>query len=106
MKPLPAGPDGSAPGDVIATGYPLNGTDGTGHVGIVIDPDAATPNYKDASAADVAPYWWTAQQKQGFIPGTITITDYGFRLAGFDPNDPQSNQGLKQDSYVRRFSCY
>jgi len=65
-KPLPAGPNGASPGDVIATGYPPNGTDGTGHVGIVVQPDigpncqgpsgAAIPNCKDASAADVPPY--------------------------------------------------
>ena len=105
-KPLPAGPDGAIPGDVIATGYPTNGPDGTGHVGIVVEPDSGTPNYRDSSAADVPPYWWTNAQKQSFIPGTITLTDYGFRLSGFDFTDPSDNQGLKQDSYVRRFVCY
>lgn len=72
------GPDGALPGDVIATGWPPNGSDGTGHVGIVVQPDSGSPNFKDASAADVPPYWWTLEQKQTFIPGTITLTDYGF----------------------------
>jgi RNA polymerase sigma-70 factor, ECF subfamily len=39
--------------------------------------------------------------------GTITLTDYGFRLPGFDPANPVGDvQGLKQDSHVRRFACY
>ena len=106
-KVLPAGPDGALPGDVIATGWPANGNDGTGHVGIVVKPNSGAPNYKDASAADYAPYWWPPAQKQSFIPGTITLTDYGFRLPGFDPTNPQGDvQGLKQDSHVRRFMCY
>ena len=105
-KPLPAGPGGALPGDVIATGWPPNGPDGTGHVGIVVEPDSGTPNYKDSSAADVAPYWWTPAQQQGFIPGTITLTDYGFRLPGFDFTNPSDVQGLERDSHVRRFQCY
>ncbi|MGA2387664.1 MAG: hypothetical protein ABSF97_01810 [Candidatus Sulfotelmatobacter sp.] len=105
-KPLPAGPGGALPGDVIATGYPANGPDGTGHVGIVVEPNSGFPNYIDASSANVPPYWWTAQQKQSFIAGTITLTDYGFRAPGFDFTNPLDNQGLEQDSYVRRFSCY
>jgi hypothetical protein len=105
-KPLLAGPDGALPGDVIATGFPPNGPDTTGHVGIVVEGDATAPNYIDASAADVPPYWWNAAQKQSFIPGTITLTDYGFRSPGFDTANPQDNQGLKQDSWVRRFECY
>jgi hypothetical protein len=105
-KLLAAGPDGAQPGDVIATGWPPNGPDGSGHVGIVVEPDSGAPSYKDASAADYPPYWWTAAQKVGFIPGTITLTDYGFRLPGFDPNNPTNNQGLKQDSHVRRFTCF
>jgi hypothetical protein len=105
-KPLPAGPGGALPGDVIATGFPPNGPDTSGHVGIVVEPNSGYPNYKDASAADVAPYWWTPQQQQSFIRGTITLTDYGFRAPGFSPSDPTNNQGLEQDSYVRRFSCY
>jgi uncharacterized protein YjdB len=105
-KPLPAGPDGALPGDILATGFPANGNDGTGHVGMIVKPDAGAPNYTDASAADVAPYWWTPAQKKNFVLGTITLTDYGFRLPGFDPGDPKNVQGLKQDSHVRRFSCY
>ncbi len=105
-KTLPGGPDASLPGDVIATGYPANTPDTTGHVGIIVEPDSGSPNYKDASAADIPPYWWTTTQKQSFIPGTITLTDYGFRLVGFDTSDPTDNQGLKQDTHVRRFSCY
>ncbi len=102
-KPLPAGPDGALPGDVIATGGP---PDGTGHVGIVVSPNVGAPLYIDASAADVAPYFWTPAQQAGFTPGTITLTDYGFRLPGFDPTNPADVQGLKQDSHVRRFACY
>ena len=105
-KPLPSGPAGALPGDIIATGWPPNGNDGTGHVGVVVEPNAGAPKYKDASAADVAPYWWTQSQKASFIPGTITLTDYGFRLPGFDFTNPSDVQGLKQDSHVRRFSCY
>jgi hypothetical protein len=105
-KPLPSGPDGALPGDVIATGWPPNGNDGTGHVGIVVEPNAGAPNFKDASAGDVPPYWWTPEQKQSFIPGTITLTDYGFRLPGFDFTNPNDVQGLKKDSHVRRFECY
>jgi uncharacterized protein YjdB/N-acetylneuraminic acid mutarotase len=105
-KTLPAGPDGSLPGDVIATGFPSTTPDATGHVGIVVEPDSGAPNYKDASAADIAPYWWTPAQDQGFIAGTITLTDYGFRLEGFDTTNPKDAQGLKKDSHVRRFSCY
>jgi hypothetical protein len=105
-KPLPSGPDGALPGDIVATGWPPNGNDGTGHVGIVVEPDASAPNYKDASAADVPPYWWTPGQMVGFVPGTITLTDYGFRLPGFDTTQPSDVQGLKQDSHIRRFSCY
>jgi hypothetical protein len=105
-KPLAAGPGGALPGDVIATGYPPNGPDTTGHVGIVVEPDSGYPNYIDASAADVAPYWWTGQQKQSFIAGTITLTDYGFRQLGFDFTNPQDYQGLERDSNVRRFACY
>jgi len=105
-KPLPSGPGGALPGDVIATGYPANGPDTTGHVGIVVEPNSGYPNYIVASSANVAPYWWTPQQKQSFIAGTITLTDYGFRAPGFDFTNPLDNQGLEQDSYVRRFSCY
>lgn len=105
-KVLPGGSDAALAGDVLATGYPPNGPDGTGHVGIVVLPDPGTPNYRLASAADVPPYFWTIAQKQTFIPGTITLTDYGFRLPGFDPSDPNNNQGLKPDSVVRRFSCH
>ena len=105
-KTLPDGPDGAMPGDVLATGFPLNGPDGTGHVGIIVGPGSEVPNQKLASAADAPPYWWTPQQKRTFIPGTITLTDYGFRLPGFDPNDPKNVQGLEKDSHVRRFSCY
>ncbi len=50
--------------------------------------------------------WASPQQKQSFIAGTITLTDYGFRAPGFDFTNPLYNQGLEQDSYVRRFSCY
>ena len=105
-KPLPAGPDGALPGDVIATGWPPHGNDDTGHVGIVVEPNSGAPNYKDASAAAVPPYWWTPAQKQSFISGTVTLTDYGFRPPGFDFTDPNDVQGLKQDSHVRRFLCY
>ena len=105
-KMVSAGPDSALPGDVLATGFPANGPDGTGHVGLIVPPDSGTPNYRDVSAADVPPYWWTDQQKQSFIPGTITLTDYGFRLPGYDPANPSANQGLKRDSNVRRFSCY
>ncbi len=105
-KSLTAGPDGALPGDVIATGWPTNGNDGTGHVGIVVAPDPGAPTYVDASAGDIPPYFWTPAQQQGYIPGTITLTDYGFRLPGFDPTNPQDVQGLKQDSHIRRFSCY
>jgi hypothetical protein len=80
--------------------------DTTGHVGIVVEPDSGCPNYIDASAADVAPYWWTGQQKQSFIAATITLTDYGFRQLGFDFTNPQDYQGLERDSNVRRFACY
>ncbi len=112
-KILPAGPDGALPGDVLAAD-PANGHDGTGHVGIVVDPSLVTdPNLpkglivKFASAASVPPYWITdAGSIKAFIPGTITLTDYGFRLPGFDFTNPQDVQGLKQDSVVRRFSCY
>ena len=93
-KPLPAGPDGAQPGDVIATGFPANGNDGTGHVGIIVVPNAGFPNYITASAADVAPYFWTPVQQSGFLKGTITLTDYGFRVPGFDPNQPDV-QGFK-----------
>jgi hypothetical protein len=103
---LPGGPDAALAGDVLATGFPPNGPDGTGHVGIVVHPDSGTPNYRLASAADVPPYFWTTAQKQAFIPGTITLTDYGFRLPGYDPSNPAGNQGLKHDSIVRRFSCH
>jgi hypothetical protein len=105
-KPLPAGPNGARPGDIIATGYPANGNDGTGHVGIVVLPNPGFSSYIDASAADVAPYFWTPVQQQGFIPGTITLTDYGFRIYPFDTAHPTDVQGLKQDSHVRRFACY
>ncbi len=112
-KPLPAGPYGALPGDVLAAD-PANGHDGTGHVGIVVDPSLLTdPNLpnglivKFASAASVPPYWITdVGSIKAFIPGTITLTDYGFRLPGFDFTNPQDVQGLKQDSVVRRFSCY
>ena len=105
-KTVAAGPDDARPGDILATGYPPGGPDGTGHVGIVVQPTAGTPNFKLASAADVPPYFWTLEQKQTFIRGTVTLTDYGFLLSGFDPSNPTSNQGLKQDSFVRRFMCY
>ena len=105
-KPLPAGPDGALPGDIIATGWPPNGNDGTGHVGIVVEPDSGAPKYNDASSAAVPPYWWTPAQQQSFISGTVTLTDYGFRLPGFDFTNPNDVQGLKQDSHVRRFLCY
>lgn len=105
-KPLPGGPNAASPGDVIATGYPAGGNDGTGHVGIIVSPNTGFPLYVTASAADYAPYFWTPEQRQGFIPGTITQTDYGFRLPGYNPNKPSDVQGLIQDSHVRRFSCY
>jgi hypothetical protein len=113
-KPLPAGPDGALPGDVLATGWPANGHDGTGHVGIVVDPSLLVdPNFphgltvRFASAASEAPYWIIdAGARKAFIKGTITLTDYGYRLPKFDFTNPQNVQGLKQDSHVRRFSCY
>lgn len=112
-KVLPGGPDASRPGDVLATGFPPGGNDGTGHVGIVVDPSLVVApvlsqplTVRFASAADAAPYWWDAQAQDAFIRGTITQTDYGFRLLGFDPTNPQNVQGLKQDSRVRRFACY
>lgn len=112
-KILPGGPDASSPGDVLATGYPLGGHDGTGHVGIIVSPSTVTSpllnqplTVEFASAASHPPYWWSPQAKSAFIKGTITLTDYGFRLPGFDPTYPNDVQGLKQDSYVRRFSCY
>lgn len=112
-KVVPGGPDEALPGDVLATGYPVGGHDGTGHVGIVTAPSIViAPTYnlqlsvRFASAASAPPYWWLPAQKGAFIPGTITLTDYGFRLAGFDPTDPLDVQGLKQDSTVRRFQCY
>jgi hypothetical protein len=70
---------------------------------------AATPTapyYIDASAGDVAPYWWSIAQQMAFLPGTITLADYGFRQPGYNPNSPFDVQGLQQDSHLRRFSCY
>jgi hypothetical protein len=105
-KFVPSGPDAAEPGDILATGFPSGGPDATGHVGIVVVADAGAPNNRLASSADVAPYWWTDSQKASFVPGTITLTDYGFRLPSFDPANPSNNQGLKQDSRIRRFFCY
>jgi len=34
------------------------------------------------------PYWWTNLQKRSFVLGTITLTDYGFRMPGFDFTNP------------------
>jgi glycosyltransferase involved in cell wall biosynthesis len=44
--------------------------------------------------------------QNAFSLGTITLTDYGFRLPGLDPTNAQNVQGLKADSIVRRFSCF
>src|SRR5262249_6186613 len=112
-KPLPGGPSFALPGDVLATGWPANGNDDTGHVGIivspslVVDPNLSHPlTVKFASAASEAPYWYDALAKGTFVPGTITLTDSRYRLPGFDRNDPNNVQGLTVDSRVRRFSCY
>ncbi|HKR32988.1 MAG TPA: hypothetical protein VJT08_21085 [Terriglobales bacterium] len=107
---VPEGPDEALPGDVLATGnrddgqYP-NGPDGTGHVGVVTYPNTqltGNSNAKLASAATVAPPYWPTGTE--FQSGTITLTDYGFRV--FDPSQSAQNQGLKTDSTVRRFTCY
>ena len=105
-QPLEGGPDAAEPGDVLATGYPPNGPDGTGHVGIVVQPDSAAPNWRFVSAASDPPYWWTDAQKALFAPGTVTLTDYGFRLPGYDPVHPTASYGLKADSRVKRFKCF
>jgi hypothetical protein len=55
-----------------------------------------------ASAATIPPPYWSAGT--GFSSGTITLTDYGFRV--FDPSQPSKTAGLKVDSTVRRFTCY
>jgi hypothetical protein len=112
-RPVAGGPDNSLPGDVLATGFPPGGPDTTGHVGFVVSPsvvDAPTLNQpltvSFASSASDPPYWWDAPAKAAFQNGTITLTDYGFRLPGYDVNNPQANQGLKRDSRVKRFMCY
>ncbi len=48
---------------------------------------------------------WATRQAS-FVRGTVTLTDYSFRQPGYDPLLPLDNQGLLQDSHVRRFSCY
>jgi hypothetical protein len=114
-KIIPEGPDGAKPGDILATGWPQpKNPDGTGHVGIVVAPVVVTSANPQApgisvttklvSSASVAPWFWAASQQASFQPGTIDQTDYGFRLA-IGPNT-YGNQGLKQDSHVRRFVCY
>jgi len=105
-QPLAQGPDGAQPGDVLATGWPAGGNDATGHVGIIVAPQQGiVPNLELVSAASDPPYFWTPVMKQGFIAGTITLTDYGFRLPGYDGN-PNDKQGLKTDSHVKRFRCF
>jgi len=104
---VPGGPDDAQPGDILATGWPPGGNDDTGHVGIVVAPEQGiVPNLRFVSASSVAPYFWPPLMKQSFVPGTITVTDYGFRSPGYAPEPPPANQGLKADSKVRRFSCY
>ncbi|MGB0014370.1 MAG: restriction endonuclease subunit S [Candidatus Sulfotelmatobacter sp.] len=59
------------------------------------------PNAKFVSSATIAPPYWPGGQE--FLSGTVTLTDYGFRVA-----QPQQYgvQGLIQDSTVRRFECF
>lgn len=105
-KVLPGGAGDALPGDVLATGWPAGGPDATGHVGIVVRPGIGSMSLGLVSAASVPPYFWSAAQKQAFVPGTITLSDYGFRLPGFDFTNPPDNQGLRVDSTVKRFTCY
>lgn len=108
---IPEGPNSSQPGDVLATGNRnvSPNPDGTGHVGIVIQsnarpdlyPNSANTNARLVSAATIAPPYWPAGQE--FQSGTITLTDYGFRLSADSQNQ---GQGLIADSTVRRFECY
>ncbi len=122
-KVVAAGPDGAQPGDVLATGCNNphapgchDPNDGTGHVGLIVDPTVVTSAFSQArgisvttrlvSAASVAPWFWAdgLQLIPPFQPGTVTLTDYGFRLV-MDPLT-YGNQGLKQYSHVRRYICY
>jgi hypothetical protein len=123
-KFVDVGPDGAQPGDVLATGcndptspkcYDPN--DGHGHVGIIVDPVVVTSanshdpgvsvTTKLVSAASEAPWFWPDNQRPSppFQPGTITQSDYGFRLV-VGPPGTYGNQGLKQYSHVRRYVCY
>ena len=74
------GPDRAKPGDIIAER--INYSDATGHIGIVVGLA------ETASAASNAN-----------PPGTITISDYGFR----DASDPRV-YGKKSNAVVRRFT--
>jgi len=117
-KVVAAGPDDAQPGDILATGWPQpNNPDGTGHVGIVVGPhvfgsaSSSAPGVsvtaRLVSAASVAPWFWADNLRTSppFQPGTVTLTDYGFRLV-VTPSAMYGNQGLKGDSHVRRFVCY
>jgi hypothetical protein len=111
---VPTGPDGAQPGDVLATGWPPNGPDEEGHVGIVVDPvivqsqNLSLPGpvtTRLVSAASAASWFWPDAQQNSFIKGTITLTDHGFRpVEGTDKN--YGKQGLTKDSHVRRWVCY
>ncbi len=104
-KVVAAGPDNAQSGDVLATGW-RDPNDGTGHVGIVIDSQVVASASSHApgvsvttrlvSAASVAPWFWAdnLQLIPPFQPGTITLTDYGFRLPCPVPEIPDPRPHL------------
>jgi hypothetical protein len=107
ITPLPPGfigpqpnfpPDISMPGDVIAEA--INYSDATGHVGIIVG------SRQTASADSTA---WCSK----LPPGTITITDYGFRSDNYSSPDGCKNpdgsdarqHGRESHAVVKRFVC-
>jgi hypothetical protein len=100
IGPVPAfPPDISGPGDVIAEA--IQYSDATGHVGIVVGS-------RQTSSAD------STALCSGLPPGTITITDYGFRPDNYvspdgcklpDGTDARKH-GREKFAVVKQFVCF
>ena len=86
-EPVAGGADAARPGDVIAE--QINYSDASGHVGIVVD---APPNGRIASADSTAD-----------DPGTITLSDYGFRTQPVYRHGQWLTHGMKQNVAVQRY---
>lgn len=75
-----------------------------------VQTDQGCPAMLTVGVVPGSPLQWTPDDIKALTQallsktGTITLTDYGFRLIGAPLT--YGNQGLKQYSHVRRFVCY